>query len=200
MAKKFYFFIAFLLSSIVAFGQNATLKGTITDDKTNEPLPGAIIHFDDYKNAVSANDKGEYSLAGITPGEYKIKVKLIGYAEFEKKVKLRAGREMVLSIQLARKDHELNEVSVFGTIDKETDAASRSTEKNANNVLNVVGAQTIVRSPDINAANVLQRVSGVTLQKNSGGDEAYAVIRGIEPRYNNTLINGVKIASPDTKS
>jgi hypothetical protein len=58
----------------------------------------------------------------------------------------------------------------------------------------------MVRSPDINAANVLQRMSGITVHRSSGGDEAYAVIRGMEPRYNNTLLNGIKIASPDNKN
>src|SRR6185312_14548244 len=111
-----------------------------------------------------------------------------------------AGQTVNLKISLQSKSNDLSEVSVFGSIDKETDAASRSTEKNANNILNVVGAKAIIKSPDLNAANVLQRVSGVTIQRNSGGDEAYAVIRGVEPRYNNTLINGVKIASPDDKS
>ena len=200
MAKKFYFFVFLLLSSTAVFAQNATLKGVITDDKNNEPVPGAIVQFDDLKSSVSANEKGEYALLNIIPGEYKVKVKLIGYAGFEKKIKLGAGQELILNIQLSRIDHELEAVNVFGTINKETDAASRSTEKNANNIVNVIGAQAIERSPDINAANVLTRVSGVTIQRNSGGDDAYAVIRGVEPRYNNTLINGVKIASPDDKS
>jgi hypothetical protein len=200
MTKKFYFFIAFLLSSVCAFSQNATLRGTITDDKTNDLLPGATIHFDDHDNAVSANANGQYFMVDITPGEYKVKVKLIGYKEFEKKIKLAVGEELVLNVQLSRKDRQLEMVNVYGTINKETDAASRSTEKNANNLVNVVGAQAILKSPDLNAANVLQRVSGVTIQRNAGGDDAYAVIRGVEPRYNNTLINGVKIASPDDKS
>lgn len=200
MVKKFYLFTTFLCCSIITFAQNATVKGVIADGKTNEPLSGALIFIDGNKTGVSANEKGEYILADVAPGEYKIKVKLIGYSEFEKKVNVLSGQELVLNVQLAQQEHQLNEVSVFGTINKETDAASRATEKNANNIVNVVGAQAILKSPDINAANVLQRVSGVTIQRNSGGDDAYAVIRGIEPRYNNTLINGVKIASPDDKS
>jgi len=200
MAKKFYFLITFLLFSVGVFAQNATLKGVVSDGNSNEPLPGATIHFDDYDNAVSANANGEYSLLNIAPGEYKVKVKLLGYAKFEKKIKLVAGQELILNIKLSREDRQLEMVNVYGTINKETDAASRSTEKNANNIVNVIGAQAILKSPDLNAANVLQRVSGVTIQRNSGGDDAYAVIRGVEPRYNNTLINGVKIASPDDKS
>jgi len=200
MVKKLYLFLSFLLFTLFAQAQNATLKGQITNKLTNEQLIGAVIHFDDYNNAVITDEKGNYTLINIVPGEYKVKVKFIGYEEFEKKIKLSAGQVLVLDIQLDTKNNNLADVNIFGTINKETDAASRSTEKNANNITNVVGAQAILKSPDINAANVLQRVSGVTIQRNSGGDDAYAVIRGIEPRYNNTLINGAKIASPDDKS
>ncbi|HEX4851081.1 MAG TPA: TonB-dependent receptor plug domain-containing protein, partial [Puia sp.] len=51
-----------------------------------------------------------------------------------------------------------------------------------------------------NAANVLQRMSGLTIDRNGGGDEAYPIVRGLDPRYSNTLINGIKITSPDDKS
>ncbi len=200
MGKKLYFFIFSLLFTTAAFAQNATLKGRITDKQTGEALPGAVIHLDDHDNAVSANGKGEYALVNLTPGEYKVKVKFFGYSEFEQKIKIAAGQIMVLDIKLGLKTNDLQTVSVFGKLDKESDAASRASEKNADNVTNVVGAKAILQSPDINAANVLQRVSGVTIQRNNGGDDAYAVIRGMEPRYNNTLINGVKITSPDDKS
>lgn len=180
--------------------QKAALKGKVTDAGTGTPLPGAVIRFDEHKNGVTANEKGEYILSDIAPGEYKLKVKYIGYKEYERKLTFKAGQVLMLDISLAEKSENLQTVSVFGKLDKETDAASRSSEKNANNVINVVGAQAMLKSPDINAANVLSRVSGVTIQRNNGGDEAYVVIRGIDPRYNNTLINGVKIASPDSKS
>lgn len=200
MIKRLYLIIIIFLSANLAFGQNATLKGRITDKLTGAPLAGAIIHFDDYKNAVSTNEKGEYALTNVAPGEYKVKVKFIGYSGYEQKIKIGAGQEMVLDIQMQSKSEDLQTVNVYGKLDKESDEASRASEKNANNVTNVVGAKAILKSPDINAANVLQRVSGVTIQRNSGGDEAFAVIRGIEPRYNNTLINGAKITSPDDKS
>jgi len=200
MIKKLYFLILFVLFTTAAWAQNATLKGHITDSKTGEVLPGAVIHFDDYKNAVSANEKGEYTLTNITPGDYKVKVKFIGYSEFEQKIKISASQVMVLEIKLESKTNDLKTVTVFGKLDKESEAAGRTSEKNADNITNVVTAKVMERSPDINAANVLSRVSGVTIQRNTGGDEAYAIIRGLEPRYNNTLINGVKVTSPDEKS
>jgi len=55
--------------------------------------------------------------------------------------------------------------------------------------------------PDITAAGALQRISGVTMQRTSNSGEAqYAIIRGMDKRYNYTLVNGIKIPSPDNKN
>src|SRR6202012_385706 len=43
------------------------------------------------------------------------------------------------------------------------------------------------------------RVSGITIQRDNSGEGRYAIIRGMDQRYNSTLINGVKIPSPDDK-
>ncbi len=106
----------------------------------------------------------------------------------------------MLNIPLVEKAQSLKLVRVYGKANKESEASSRRSEKNADNITNVISAQAMLRSPDINAANALSRVSGVTIQRNSGSDDAYAIIRGMEPRYNNTLINGVKVTSPDPVS
>ena len=51
--------------------------------------------------------------------------------------------------------------------------------------------------PDVTVANALQRVSGVTVQRSASGEGRYAIIRGMDQRYNSTLVNGIKIPSPD---
>jgi len=200
MVKKLYLIAIFLFLITFAFAQNSTIKGHVFDKETKESLPGAIVQLDDTNNAVSVDEKGEYTLSNVAPGAYKIKVKFIGYTEFEKKISVSIGQVLILDIQLDKKSTELQNVNVFGKMDKESEAAGRSSEKNADNITNVVTAKVMERSPDINAANVLSRVSGVTIDRNTGGDEAYAIIRGLDPRYNNTLINGVKVTSPDEKS
>jgi TonB-dependent receptor len=202
MKFKFYCLIAFLFSFSLARAQNITIKGRVYDNNNNVPLPGARVHFDGISSGVSTDINGAFIFnnINIAPGNNKIKVSYVGYKEYEKEITVTAGKVFILDIPLKLSTQELQGVNVYGKINKETDVSTRVSEKNADNVTNIVGAQAILRSPDINAANVLQRVSGITIQKNSGGDEAYAVIRGIEPRYNNTLINGVKIASPDNKS
>ena len=60
--------------------------------------------------------------------------------------------------------------------------------------------QSIQLSPDVNVATVLQRVSGVTMERDASGEASYAILRGMDKRYNYTLVNGVKIPSPDDKN
>ena len=46
-------------------------------------------------------------------------------------------------------------------------------------------------------ANVMARVSGVSVERGNTGDGQYVIIRGMDPRYSTTLIDGVKSPSPD---
>lgn len=184
----------------VLYAQSASVAGRVSNGKTNEILPGAMVTISTtlFKTITDAN--GNYLIKNIPPGEYDMEVNYIGYKKFSKHFKLKPYEIEKLNIELKEKVTDLQEVNIFVKINGENEASSRTTEKNAGNIRNIISAKAMERSPDINAANVLQRMSGVTLQKNSGADEAYAIVRGLEPRYNNTLINGVKIASPDEKS
>ena len=47
--------------------------------------------------------------------------------------------------------------------------------------------------PLIKVANALQKVSGVTIEKSGSGEARYPIIRGMEKRYINTLVNGIKV-------
>jgi TonB-dependent receptor len=201
MTRNIYLTITFLFFvPLFVFGQNGSLKGTVTGGKNNDPLPGANVRIDGSGRGATADGNGNYQISNLAPGSYKVKVAFVGFNGFEKAITINGNEIVTLNITLSESSEELKTVNVFGTINKETENAARATEKNANNIVNVVSAQAIEKSPDINAANVLQRVSGVTIQRNANGDDAYAIIRGLEPRYNNTLINGIQIASPDNKT
>lgn len=199
MINKFYLFAALIFLSSYVFAQNTTLKGLVTDGKSHEPLPGAYIRFDGVNKGNVTDAFGNYQISNIKPGTYKVKVKYLGFKEFEKEIDI-PGQLIILNIALEPITENLKTVDVIGKLNGESESSSRRIEKNANNITNVLSARAMERSPDINAANALSRVSAVTIQRNSGSDEAYAIIRGLEPRYNNTLINGVKVTSPDPVS
>jgi len=200
MSGKLFCSSIVILFPAFLFAQTGTIKGKISDSKTKGPLAGAYIHLEHTSTGVAADAEGFYTLVNVTPGHYKIEIEYIGYEECKKEITVSSNQTLTLDISLETNAKKLKAVSITGKLDLETDAASRSNERNSDNIKNVVSAQAIAKSPDINAANVLQRLSGVTIQRNAGGDDSYAIIRGLEPKYNNTLINGVKVASPDSKS
>jgi TonB-dependent receptor len=177
------------------------LSGTITDSTSKQKLNGATVLLHNNKNnyKTTSNINGEFRFDAIAPGSYSLEIDFISYQHFTRHIDV-DSKNISLTIYLTEKTATLKTVNVFTGVNGELETSSRTSEKNANNIVNVISAQAIQRSSDINAANVLQRMSGVTLQKNSGADEAYAIVRGLEPRYNNTLVNGVKITSPDEKS
>jgi TonB-dependent receptor len=190
--------ILFICSDVIA---QVELKGTLYNKTTKQKLSGATVSLKHDRTSILYNisdDDGEFKFKDILPGSYLLEISVVGFKSYSQNVVVRDKTE--LNIFLIEDMRLLRNVNVFTKINAEEESSSRISEKNANNITNVISARVMERSPDINAANVLQRTSGVTLQKNSGADEAYAIVRGLEPRYNNTLINGVKIASPDEKS
>ena len=63
-----------------------------------------------------------------------------------------------------------------------------------------MSAKAIELSPDLTVANVIQRMSGIVMERSSTGDGQYALLRGMDKRFNYTLVNGIKIPSPDNKN
>jgi hypothetical protein len=181
------------------FSQTARIRGNVFDEISKDGLPGTYILIVGTPFRTTADDKGNFEISGVPPGEYDLRMEQLGYTISSKHVTLKSGQSLRLTVGLGLDVKTMNEVTVLGEY-RDKESAARAREKNAANIKNIISSQAMVRSPDINAANVLQRMSGITVQRSSGGDEAYAVIRGMEPRYNNTLVNGIKIASPDNKN
>ncbi|HXB44672.1 MAG TPA: TonB-dependent receptor [Puia sp.] len=197
---KFLLSVLGLFVSSLLFSQKGTVKGNVSDAITRDGLPGAYVSINATSFKIASDDKGNFVMAGIPPGEYDIIFENVGYSTLKRHITVKGGQTLKLYISLNQETKSLEEVTVFGKSNRERESGSRDREKNAANITNIISSQAMVRSPDINAANVLQRMSGITVQRSSGGDEAYAVVRGMEPRYNNTLLNGIKIASPDSKN
>ena len=81
-------------------------------------------------------------------------------------------------------------------------ASSLSNKKGADAVVEVVTAEDIGKLPAKNVADTVQRLPGVNISSNSGGDGAFAdanrvSIRGTSPSLTQTLINGHSVGSAD---
>jgi len=202
--KVFRFLLTALLAGVAVSGYaQVTFKGKVIGRTKQEKLYGAVVTVTDARGKafnVLTDDDGEFKFKRLAAGEYDIKVEFVGFDTYRSHVTVGANKETEVRVELEERVKELVDVQVFGKLNSEEEAGARDKEQRSHNIVNIISAKAMERSPDINAANVLQRMSGLTIQRNGGGDEAYPIIRGLDPRYNNTLINGVKIASPDDKS
>ncbi|PTS99521.1 TonB-dependent receptor [Pedobacter sp. HMWF019] len=194
--------LVFLFFFIFCFSANSqsvySIKGVVLDAESKEQLTGATISVEIVKRNTRAGLDGSYSLANLAAGTYKLHCSFLGYRTKDTTIVLKNNDR--LNFFLRNTSAVLHGVEIAGKTSKETDAAVRKQEQNADNVVNLISAKAIQLSPDITIANVLQRVSGVSLERSSSGDGRYAIIRGMDQRYNYTLVNGIKIPSPDNKN
>ena len=190
-----------LLLSAVQLSHAQTIRGKVFDAETGEPMAGANVVLKDSKYATIVNLDGTYAFKNVKPGRYTVQVTAIGYQK-SKEAAVNVtdnGIAQVPDFQLKTEARSLTEVVVTGGLDKRSDNAVRNIEKNSDIVQNILSEKTIQLLPDVTVANALQRVSGVTIQRDNSGEGRYAIIRGMAQRYNNTLVNGIKIPSPDDK-
>ena len=175
-----------------------TIRGKVIDAQTGEEIIGAavMVKDDPEKWAVSGLD-GSFSVS-VDAGESSTLVcSIIGYRQAEF---ICSETENNLIIRMEADRIMLDGATVMAENHGKTEAGARGIEKASLNVVNVMSAKAMELSPDVTVANVIKRMSGVTVERNSSGEGRYAILRGMDKRYNYTLVNGVKIPSPDNKN
>ena len=189
-------FSLLLLLTIFSGVKGATIRGIAKDGATSKELPGSTIFIKELKRGVVSSANGSYIMNHIPKGTYTISCSFVSYKTIEKKISIRSDENLTVNFSLSPKTTELDEVIVTKHNDRSTDVSARLSEKEASQVINVISAKTIELLPDLNVANVMQRVSGVSMVKNYAGNNTEVIIRGMPPRYNSVLINGS--AAPST--
>lgn len=181
-----------------------TVKGNITDASTGETLIGATVHLEGQNIKLNTNVKldGVYEFKNVPAGTYQLQVSYIGYKNSNTYTVEVKSTDKAVQLNIAMLDNQtaLKEVSVVEHTGKNTDQAARAAEKNSSNIINAVSAQAIAISPDVLISNVLSRMSGISIDRSNTGDAQHVIIRGMDKQYNTTLINGIKIPSPENKN
>jgi len=174
---------------------SAVIKGKINDAKSGEKLIGSTINIKELNKGTTSGPDGSYTIKNVPKGSYTLICSYVSYKTIEKKIALKENDNLKADFKLSELTQELKEVAVISQRDRTTDISARLSEKEASQVINVMSAKTIETLPDLNVANVLQRISGVSMVKNYTGNNTEAIIRGMPPRYNSVLINGISAPS-----
>ena len=117
--------INWMLAAILFCGamnvQAESLRGTVKDAITGEPLIGAMVKIVELDNTAALTDMdGNYSISLSKGGRFTIETNYIGYEpSVMKEILISGAKEVMLDIALRENSNELKEVVVRPRINKE---------------------------------------------------------------------------------
>jgi TonB-dependent receptor len=179
---------------LVTAAAAGTVTGKVTEEKTGSVIPGVRVDVVDEHSHTMTNAQGRFTLRGIPGGPVELVFSAMGYRGDTVSIDVPATGATHSDVSLAQGTHELPEMTVVGIQQGRVNALNM--QKNADNVTSVISADHIGRYPDQNTAEALQRVSGITVQRDQGQGR-YIQLRGSEPAMTAVTINGVQIPSPE---
>jgi outer membrane receptor protein involved in Fe transport len=194
---RFYVFaliIIYELFSFTVFSQKrASISGIVIDAKTGESLPGTNVFLEGTSIGCSSDGKGKFSILNIPPGKYTLVASFIGYETVKEPLEIKGGENIEKTIKMTYSgDIKLPDVVI--TVQAKGQVKAINQQLSASSMKNVISSERIQELPDANAAESLGRLPGVAVLR-SGGEGARVIIRGMAPKYNKVMIDGVEIAS-----
>ncbi|MDA3891375.1 MAG: TonB-dependent receptor [Salinivirgaceae bacterium] len=174
--------------------RSGNISGTVVDKASGEPLPGVNVYFEGTSIGSSTNVEGEYIIHQVPAGEYKVIAKFIGYKEQSLSVTIVANKKVDVNFELDYLAFETDEVIVTSQAAGQMGAINQQLASNT--IKNVVSADRIRDVPDVNAAESVSRLPGMSLIR-SGGEGQKVAVRGMSPKYNVMMVNGVRMQSTD---
>ena len=189
------FFALFL--GALTYAQTGQLTGVVLDSESNLALPGATVQVEGTTFGTSANQFGEFRLAGLPAGEHVLVVSYIGYQTAEIDFAIEAFQTTAIEVVLESGILTGDEVVVLG-VGLRGQAAALNQQKANANITNVVASDQVGRFPDANIGDALKRIPGITTQVDQG-EARFGLIRGTAPRLNSVTINGERIPSAEAE-
>ena len=192
---RFALLLIFLmgLSSFAAVAQTGSIRGTVKDATTQEPIIGASVGVQGTTIGAATDLDGKFTLPGVPVGPQTLVISSVSY---EKKVipglGVTEGKVVLVNTALGSSSTALGEVVVTAQRRTNTDIAVISEVRNAQTVAVGISAEQIVKSQDRDAAQIARRVPGVSIQ-----DNRFVLVRGLTQRYNAVMLNDVLTPSSE---
>lgn len=180
----FSIFLLNLFSNVTT----GTIKGTVIDEKSNEPIFAANVYIEGTTIGVTTDFDGNFSI-NIEKGEYTVVVSSMGYTMKKMEhVIVNPGKEAVLNVKITTQAQKVDEVVVKRQRNTRGEVALMNIQKKSVNVIDGVSAESFSKSGDGDVASAVKRVTGVSIE---GGK--YVYVRGLGDRYTKTILNGMTI-------
>ena len=116
------FLIILLFANILGMAQNTqTVRGIVTDEDTQMPLPGATVVALNLNPVMgtTTNIDGRFELSKVPLGRINIKVSYVGYEDrYLNNLEVINGKQLVLNLSLTEKVYKMDAVEIVARTDK----------------------------------------------------------------------------------
>lgn len=183
------------LLSLSAVAQEAgKLQGLLTDSSQTSYFSGAQITVKELGLSTVSRRDGSFRFTNLPEGQYTLEITYLGADTLEVPIDIKSGETLAKDFVLVGKRADLENIIVYGQ--RAGQASALNQQRSADSIKSIVSSDAIGQFPDQNAAEALQRLPGLSIERDQG-EGRYVGIRGIDPNLNNVTINGLNVPSPD---
>jgi len=193
--KRLYILGFFIFIAAAALAQSGKISGRVINAGSGQALSNATVLLIEKSRTAIADLNGNFSFGKLEAGSYSIKCSYSGHNEkIIDEIIVKNDENTVITFSLEEKKSDA--VVLSATRIKaagETVASLLIIQKNNASVSDGITAESIRKTPDRSTSDVLKRVSGASIQ-----DDRFAIIRGLNDRYNAAFINGAPLPSTES--
>lgn len=191
--NKYILLILTLFGFNQLMAQNGKITGKVVDATDGLEIIGAAVQIKGTTKGTATDFEGKFTIDNVEPGTYTVQVSFLSYSNKEiSGVVVKPGAVVTLNVSLLSASNELEEIVVQVEYKRETMNAILIDQKNAASIGDGISADVIKTTPAKTTSDVLKKVSGASIQ-----DNKFAIIRGLNDRYNAAFINGAPLPSSE---
>jgi iron complex outermembrane recepter protein len=187
--------VSFFTTVSRAAETGGTLTGYVSNTATGNLLEGARVELPQLGLSALTDLSGRYLIVGVPAGSHEIVATYTGLDLVRAQVAVGTADRTVRNFDLTAGIYQLDTFKVTG--EREGGAAAITSQRNAENVKNVVAMDQFGTLPNMSASEVALNLPGVGGVLNEAGLVAGFTIRGIQPGLNTVTMDGVLLTSRD---
>ncbi|MEP0177045.1 MAG: TonB-dependent receptor [Paraglaciecola sp.] len=170
------------------------IQGVIIDSSKTSYFEGAQIQIKELGLGTVSRRDGSFRFNNVNEGDYTLVITYLGAPKQEMAITIIDGEIIQPEVILDTNGESLEQVIVYGQ--RAGKASALNQQRVADSIKSIVSADAIGQFPDQNAAEALQRLPGLSIERDQG-EGRFVGIRGIDPNLNNVTINGLNVPSPE---
>lgn len=137
---------------------------------------------------------GRFVLPILPDGQYQLQVRYVGAAPLTQQVLIGGSNVQLGDLRLAKFDSDIERIQIVGQAGASSKALNQ--QRNAAGIVTVASTDEMGQFPDANASEALQRLAGISVERDQG-EGRFVRVRGLAPDYNAVTYNGTQLAAPE---